>query len=148
VFLAVDSWNNQRVAIKKMKLNANNIKDITTEINIMKTSSHPNIVNYIDSYRVDEKLWVVMEYMGSGCLTELLNQFEAVKLAENQIATICLSTLKGLEFMHNHNCIHRDIKSDNILLNNNGEVKLADFGYAAQLNTIKPVRTTIVGTPY
>lgn len=148
VFLAVDTWTNQKVAIKKMKLNTSNIKDITTEISIMKTSTHPNIVSYIDSYTVDDKLWVVMEYMGNGCLTELLNQYEVVRLTEKQIATICRDTLRGLQYIHNLNRIHRDIKSDNILLGVNGEVKLADFGYAAQLTAQRIVRTTVVGTPY
>jgi tRNA A-37 threonylcarbamoyl transferase component Bud32 len=148
VFLAVDTWSNQKVAVKKMKLNTSNIKDITTEISIMKTSTHPNIVSYIDSYIVEDRLWVVMEYMGNGCLTELLNQYEAVRLTEKHIATICRETLRGLQYIHNLNRIHRDIKSDNILLGVNGEVKLADFGYAAQLTAQRIVRTTVVGTPY
>lgn len=148
VFLATDSWTHNKVAIKKMKLTASNIKDITTEIRIMKASVHPNIVNYINSYIVDDKLWVVMEFMAAGCLTEVLNQYAAVKLTERHIATICLETLRGLQYMHGLNCIHRDIKSDNILLGGNGEVKLADFGYAAQLTRDKGVRTTVVGTPY
>jgi len=131
-----------------MKLTASNIKDITTEIRIMKASVHPNIVNYINSYIVDDKLWVVMEYMAAGCLTEVLNQFDMVKLTERHIATICNETLKGLNYMHALNCIHRDIKSDNVLLGGNGEVKLADFGYAAQLDKNKVVRNTVVGTPY
>jgi len=109
---------------------------------------HPNIVNYINSYIVEDKLWVVMEYMAAGCLTEVLNQFSAVRLTERHIATICLETLRGLNYMHGLNCIHRDIKSDNVLLGANGEVKLADFGYAAQLTKGKGVRTTVVGTPY
>lgn len=92
-----------------MKLTATNIKDITTEIRIMKSSVHPNIVNYINSYIVDDKLWVVMEFMAAGCLTEVLNQYAAVRLTERQIATICLETLRGLQYMHNLNCIHRGI---------------------------------------
>lgn len=148
VFLAVDTWSNQKVAVKKMKLNTSNIKDITTEISIMKTSTHPNIVSYIDSYIVEDRLWVVMEYMGNGCLTELLNQYEAVRLTERHIASVCRETLRGLQYIHNLNRIHRDIKSDNILLGVNGEVKLADFGYAAQLTAQRIVRTTVVGTPY
>jgi len=148
VFLATDSFTHNKVAIKKMKLTASNIKDITTEIRIMKASVHPNIVNYINSYIVDDKLWVVMEFMAAGCLTEVLNQYAAVRLTERHIATICMETLRGLQYMHSLNCIHRDIKSDNILLGATGEVKLADFGYAAQLTRDKGVRTTVVGTPY
>ena len=134
-----------------MKLTASNIKDITTEIRIMKASVHPNIVNYTNSYIVEDKLWVVMEFMAAGCLTEVLNQYAAVRLTERHIATICMETLRGLQYMHSLNCIHRgilythllsfhfirshtlliteDIKSDNILLGATGEVKLADFGY-------------------
>lgn len=92
-----------------MKLTASNIKDTTTEIRIMKASVHPNIVNYINSYIVDDKLWVVMEYMAAGCLTEVLNQYSAVKLTERHIATICHETLKGLNYIHGLNCIHRGI---------------------------------------
>jgi len=90
----------------------------------------------------------LLEYMGNGCLTELLNQYEAVRLSEKHIASICRETLRGLQYIHNLNRIHRDIKSDNILLGVNGEVKLADFGYAAQLTAQRIVRTTVVGTPY
>jgi len=148
VFLATDQKTCQKVAVKKMKLNTSNIKDITTEISIMKTSIHPNIVNYIDSFIIEDRLWVVMEFMGGGCLTEVLNQFEAVRLSERHIATICRETLRGLQYIHGMNRIHRDIKSDNILLGLAGEVKIADFGYAAQLTIQRKNRTTVVGTPY
>jgi len=89
-----------------------------------------------------------MEFMGGGCLTEVLNQFEAVRLTERHIATICRETLRGLQYIHGMNRIHRDIKSDNILLGVAGEVKIADFGYAAQLTIQRRNRTTVVGTPY
>lgn len=90
----------------------------------MKTSHHPNIVQYMDSYIVAEQLWVVMEFMGGGCLTEVLEQFEHVKLNEGQIALACRETLKGLVYIHNMHRIHRDIKSDNILLSDSGEIKI------------------------
>jgi hypothetical protein len=149
VFLAQESTTGRDVAIKKMPLNAQNIKLLCTEIRIMKTSKHPNIVEYIDSYIVEGRLWVVMEYMGGGCLTEVLEQFEnGVRMNEVQIANVCLETLRGLRYIHSMHRIHRDIKSDNILLGADGSVKIADFGYAAQLTQEKSKRTTIVGTPY
>jgi serine/threonine protein kinase len=90
-----------------------------------------------------------MEFMGSGCLTEVLEQFEyGVKMTESQIALTCLATLRGLAYIHSLHRIHRDIKSDNILIGIDGSVKLADFGYAAQLTQQKQKRNTIVGTPY
>eukprot|EP01114_Cavostelium_apophysatum_P014911 TRINITY_DN3974_c0_g1_i1.p1 TRINITY_DN3974_c0_g1~~TRINITY_DN3974_c0_g1_i1.p1 ORF type:complete len:742 (+),score=193.88 TRINITY_DN3974_c0_g1_i1:216-2441(+) len=149
VFLATDTRTGDKVAIKKMPLNSQNMKLLVTEIGIMKTSMHPNIVKYFDSYLLGEQIWVVMEFMGSGCLTEVLEQFEnGVKMNEGQIASVCLAVLKGLSYIHSLHRIHRDIKSDNILLGTEGTVKLADFGYAAQLTQQKSKRNTIVGTPY
>jgi len=89
-----------------------------------------------------------MEYMGGGCLTEVLEQFEHLQMTEEQIALVCRDTLKGLQYIHSLHRIHRDIKSDNLLLGSDGTVKLADFGYAAQLTQEKSKRNTIVGTPY
>ena len=148
VFLATNSQTNVKVAIKQMNLATQNIKLLTTEIGIMKDSHHENIVDYIDSYIVEDKLWVVMEFMGGGCLTDVLEQFETIQMSEDMIARVCLEVIRGLEYVHSLHRIHRDIKSDNILLGVNGEVKLADFGYAAQLTKEKSKRNTIVGTPY
>jgi serine/threonine protein kinase len=148
VFMAVQAGTNRRVAIKKMTLANQNLKLLLTEIAIMKDSHHANIVDYVDTYLVEEKLWVVMEYMDGGCLTEILEQYEHFQMSERHIARVCLETLKGLIYIHSLHRIHRDIKSDNILMSMQGEIKLADFGYAAQLTKQKQKRNTIVGTPY
>mgnify|MGYP001056077969 CR=1 FL=1 len=90
VFLATNSKTGLSVAIKKMPITAENIKLLCTEIDIMKDSKHPNIVEYIDSFIVDDnQLWVVMEYMDGGCLTDVLEQFDEIKLNEGQISYIC-----------------------------------------------------------
>lgn len=148
IFLATCKLDRRKVALKKMTLNQQNMRLMATEITIMKNSRHPNVVEYIDSYLVRDKLWVAMEYMNGGCLTEILDQFEHMHLTEPQIAYVCACTLQALAFIHSLHRIHRDIKSDNLLLNTSGEIKLADFGYAAQLTQQKQKRTTIVGTPY
>ena len=148
IFLATYSVTHTQVAAKKMTLNQQNTKLLATEINIMKKSRHPNIVEYFDSYLKGDKLWVVMEYMDGGCLTEILEQFDNVRLSERQIAYVCACTLRALGYIHSLHRIHRDIKSDNLLLNMRGDVKVADFGYAAQLTQQKQKRNTIVGTPY
>jgi serine/threonine protein kinase len=122
--LAKEAATGRDVAIKKMPLTPQNAKLLCTEISIMKTSKHPNIVEYIDAFLVDDKLWVVMEFMGGGCLTEILEQFEHIQLTEEQIALICLDTLKGLRYIHSLHRIHRDIKSDNILLGSDGSIKI------------------------
>ena len=148
VFFAIDKRSGNPVAIKKMVLTAQNLKMLVSEIGIMKDSRHKNVVEYYESYLVNDRLWCVMEYLGGGCLTEILEQFEFFKLQEKHIARVCRETLYALEYIHSFHRIHRDIKSDNILLGSDGSVKIADFGYAVQLTADKQKRNTIVGTPY
>ncbi|GAM19841.1 hypothetical protein SAMD00019534_030160 [Acytostelium subglobosum LB1] len=149
VFVATSSKTTKRVAIKKIEINNDNAKLLVTEIAIMKTSQHDNIVSYIDSYIVnDRELWVAMEFMGGGCLTDILEAFNNIKMTEPQIAYVLRETLRSLQYIHSLHRIHRDIKSDNILLSSDGAVKIADFGYAAQLTQKQQKRNTVVGTPY
>src|SRR5688572_13791457 len=79
-----------------MPLNAQNIKLLTSEIHIMKESNHPNVVKYFDSFRVEDKLWVAMEYMGGGCLTEILEQFDYCHMGEDHISWVCQEVCKGV----------------------------------------------------
>ena len=139
----------QKVAIKQMDLQAQPRKElIINEILVMKDSRHDNIVNFLDSYlRGNNDLLVIMEYMEGGSLTEVIENNEC-KLNERQIATICNETLKGLEFLHKKHIIHRDIKSDNVLLSARGDVKITDFGFCAKLTDQRSKRATMVGTPY
>jgi serine/threonine protein kinase len=148
VFVALHNESNTDVAIKKVTLNNQNIPLLIAELSIMKASEHENIVRYFDSFLVDDKLWVAMEYMGGGCLTDILEIYNHFQLTEEHMAFVCVEILKGLRYIHHHHRIHRDIKSDNILLGSDGSVKIADFGYAAQLTEQKSKRQTIVGTPY
>ncbi|KAJ3272567.1 Protein kinase [Terramyces sp. JEL0728] len=146
VYIGKDNATNEKVAIKQMILSAQQKKEyLINEINLMKNSSHPNIINYKNSFLVRGDLWVVMELMEGGTLTEIIEQN---KITEPQIATICNETTKGLRFLHSSNVIHRDIKSDNVLLGSDGTVKVTDFGYSAQLSAEKSKRATMVGTPY
>jgi len=142
----VGGSENEFVAIKQMDLEKQSKKDlIINEIQVMKQSKHKNIVNFIDGYFYVDKLWVVMEYVSGGTLTDILvNNF----MNENQIAVVCREVLQGLVFLHSKNIIHRDIKSDNILLSMDGDIKLTDFGFCAQLSEQNSKRTTMVGTPY
>ncbi|KXN70942.1 Pkinase-domain-containing protein [Conidiobolus coronatus NRRL 28638] len=146
VFTATQNNSGQCVAIKQMNLEQQPKKDlIINEILVMRDSKHPNIVNYLDSFLYKGDLWVVMEYMEGGSLTDVVT---SNLMTEGQIATICRETLEGLKHLHSKGVIHRDIKSDNVLLALNGEVKLTDFGFCAQLGEANAKRTTMVGTPY
>lgn len=137
----------KKVAIKQMDLASQPRKElIVNEIIVMKESQHANIVNFLDSYlRGTNDLWVVMEYMEGGALTDIIDNNS---LSEEQIATISGETCKGLQHLHHQNIIHRDIKSDNVLLDYQGHVKITDFGFCAKLTDQKNKRATMVGTPY
>jgi len=146
VYSAVDTQTGKAVAIKCMNLSQQPKKElIINEIIVMREQQQENIVNYVDSLLVEEELWVVMEYLQGGSLTDVVTE---TILNEGQIAVICRECLKALEFLHSRSVIHRDIKSDNILLGMDGNVKLTDFGFCAQLDQQAEKRSTMVGTPY
>ncbi|NXX46260.1 PAK1 kinase, partial [Tricholaema leucomelas] len=133
-----------QVAIKKINLHQQRRKElILNEIQIMRENHHANIVNYLDSYLVNNELWLAMEYLDGGSLFDVVT---VVCMDEGHIAAVCRECLQALHFLHSNQLIHRDIKSDNILLRMNGSVKLADFGLCVQHKHSK--RNTMVGTSY
>lgn len=146
VYTAYQVGSNLSVAIKQMNLEQQPKKDlIINEILVMKESKHRNIVNYIDSFLHKGDLWVVMEYMEGGSLTDVVT---CNVMSEPQIAAVCKEVLEGLRHLHANQVIHRDIKSDNVLLSMHGDIKLTDFGFCAQIGESQSKRTTMVGTPY
>ncbi len=125
VFTAYQVGTNLSVAIKQMDLDKQSKKDlIINEILVMQASRHANIVNYIDSFLYKNELWVVMEYMEGGSLTDVVT---ANLMTEGQIAAVSRETAQGLQHLHKHGVIHRDIKNDNVLLSLTGDIKLSTY---------------------
>ncbi|KAJ7938214.1 kinase-like domain-containing protein [Mycena leptocephala] len=147
VYVAKTLATGKIVAIKEMDLSHQPRKElVVNEILVMREAQHPNIVNLIESYLVkSNELWVVMEYMEGGALTDII---ENNTMEEDQISSICFETCRGIAHLHSQSIIHRDIKSDNILLDAQGRVKITDFGFCAKLTDQKSKRATMVGTPY
>uniref|UniRef100_A0A3B4E106 non-specific serine/threonine protein kinase n=1 Tax=Pygocentrus nattereri TaxID=42514 RepID=A0A3B4E106_PYGNA len=145
----------QLAAIKVMDVTEDEEEEIKLEINMLKKySHHRNIATYYGAFIKksppghDDQLWLVMEFCGAGSITDLVKNTKGNKLKEDQIAYICREILRGLAHLHAHHVIHRDIKGQNVLLTENAEVKLVDFGVSAQLDRTVGRRNTFIGTPY
>ncbi|XP_053788240.1 serine/threonine-protein kinase PAK 3-like isoform X2 [Vidua chalybeata] len=141
---ALDNATGEQVAIKKINLQELRKKELkVNELMVMKTNENPNLVNYLDSYRVDKQFWLVMEYMDGGTLSDVISK---TYLSEDEMAAISRECLQGLEFLHSNLVIHRDVKSSNILLRTDGSVKLADSGLFAQLTPEQSQRSSVAST--
>uniref|UniRef100_A0A671X3I4 Mitogen-activated protein kinase kinase kinase kinase n=1 Tax=Sparus aurata TaxID=8175 RepID=A0A671X3I4_SPAAU len=147
VYKARNIQTGELAAVKIIKLEpGDDFSIIQQEIFMVKECMHHNIVAYFGSYLCREKLWICMEYCGGGSLQDIYHV--TGPLSELQIAYVCRETLQGLGYLHTKGKMHRDIKGANILLTDNGDVKLADFGVAAKITATIAKRKSFIGTPY
>ncbi|KAF4099961.1 serine/threonine-protein kinase PAK 6b [Onychostoma macrolepis] len=146
VCIAREKHSGRQVAVKMMDLRKQQRRELLfNEVVIMRDYRHKNVVEMYKSALVGEELWVIMEYLQGGALTNIVSE---TRLTEEQIATVCEAVLQALCYLHAQGVIHRDIKSDSILLTLDGRVKLSDFGFCAQISKDIPKRKSLVGTPY
>ncbi|XP_014453695.2 mitogen-activated protein kinase kinase kinase kinase 3 isoform X2 [Alligator mississippiensis] len=147
VYKARNVNTGELAAIKVIKLEpGEDFAVVQQEIIMMKDCKHPNIVAYFGSYLRRDKLWICMEFCGGGSLQDIYHV--TGPLSEHQIAYVSRETLQGLCYLHSKGKMHRDIKGANILLTDNGHVKLADFGVSAQITATIAKRKSFIGTPY
>lgn len=146
VCIARERHSGRQVAVKMMDLRKQQRRELLfNEVVIMRDYRHQNVVEMYRSALVEEELWVIMEYLQGGALTHIVSE---TRLSEEQTATVCEGVLQALSYLHAQGVVHRDIKSDSILLTLDGRIKLSDFGFCAQISKDVPKRKSLVGTPY
>ena len=160
VYSAKDKETGKRVAVKILESITDNLEEIEEEFMVLRDlSKHPNLPEFHGIFlrkskntkNVDEdQLWFVMELCTGGSITDLVHELRQKnsRLNDNQIAYILKETVKALIFLHENHCMHRDIKGHNILLTEQGNVKLVDFGVSSHLAATLARRNTSVGTPF
>ncbi|KAI9305895.1 kinase-like domain-containing protein, partial [Cunninghamella echinulata] len=156
MFSAKHNLTNRMVAIKKVSSHAEEkLSKLELELANMKMSRHPNIIEFIAKYNVEDEVWIVTEYMDTS-LAEIISTPDTASqmsssspsLLESHMARIAREVLRALTHLHRLRRIHRDIRSDNILLNTRGDIKIADFSQCAQLTCNQENRKSVIGTPY
>lgn len=120
--------------------------DIENEIAMLEECDHENVVAYYGSFEKDKTMWIAMEFCGGGSVSDMYNALQK-ELSEPEIANIMYFSLLGLDYLHKQHKVHRDIKGGNILLNDTGEIKLADLGVSAKMEGTMAKRKSFIGTP-
>lgn len=148
VFTCESVSSGKKVAMKVMpaaSLSADFLQKHTNEIEAMRRLNHPNIVQFEDVFYYDNQVWLVMEYCDGGTLENL---YLEVYLSESEIAYFIRQICIGLNYLHIQQLAHLDIKAENILLNLNGGIKIADFGLVREVAADRETLTSMVGTSY
>uniref|UniRef100_A0A5K3EPU1 Protein kinase domain-containing protein n=3 Tax=Mesocestoides corti TaxID=53468 RepID=A0A5K3EPU1_MESCO len=148
VYKASNIETGQLAALKSVDFSSEEeLEDLMVEIEILCEYKHPNILQLQEAYIFDKKLWMYLEFCGGGAVDNIMKVLDK-PLTEPQIKFISREVICGLEFLHRNLIIHRDLKAGNILITLNNEIRLADFGVSARMESESQKRTTFIGTPY
>ncbi|XP_063682735.1 serine/threonine-protein kinase PAK 6-like isoform X2 [Bolinopsis microptera] len=148
VMLVNDSVTDTRLAVKKMNLHRQQKRDLLVNEVSVGSLQHRNIVQTYSTHLVGEELWVLMEPLDGGSLTQIVENLRIAQLTERHMARIAHGAISALKYLHALGVVHRDVKSDSILLSLTGQVKLSDFGYCDRITADKPTCTGLIGTPH
>eukprot|EP01147_Barroeca_monosierra_P005365 gene5365-7115_t len=140
--------NGRSAAVKIINMeDGEEFDDVLNEIALLERCQHDGIVAYFGSFVKNRTIWICMEYCGGGSVADAYSKLKQ-SLSEEQIAHITLQSLHALQYLHDSHLVHRDIKGGNILLTEDGKIKLADLGVSAQLSSTLAKRKSFIGTPY
>jgi len=153
VKLGIDRETQEKVAvkiIKKHQYDAKEMEYILREMNIMKSVSHPHIVNTVDIFNSARYLHIVLEYMEGGELFDIIA--DAGNFSEQQASQVTRDIIKGVQYLHLHGIVHRDLKPENVLCLSKEwplHVKIADFGLAnfTEDGEVREKTNAMIGTP-
>jgi p21-activated kinase 1 len=147
VYIGTDMIEQTQIAIKTIDMNKFTSRELLlNEVRVLKDINQKNLINFLDCYwlKAENHLWIILEYMNGGCLTDVVVD---TVMTERQIAAVSREVLQAISYLHSKGIIHRDIKSDNILLGLDGTIKVTDFGFCASVEEDEK-RSTTAGTPY
>uniref|UniRef100_A0A0P4W406 Protein kinase domain-containing protein n=1 Tax=Scylla olivacea TaxID=85551 RepID=A0A0P4W406_SCYOL len=148
VYKAQHKETKQLAALKQVALEEEeDLETFMIEIDILSECKHKNVVELLEAYHYDGKLWMYLEYCDGGAMDSIMAELYR-PLTEPQIAYVCKYLVEALAYIHEHKVIHRDLKAGNVLLTMDGGVKLADFGVSAKNKNTYDKRGTFIGTPY
>uniref|UniRef100_A0A8C5MIW5 non-specific serine/threonine protein kinase n=1 Tax=Leptobrachium leishanense TaxID=445787 RepID=A0A8C5MIW5_9ANUR len=148
VYKALHRDNKDLAAAKVLEISSEDaLEDHVAEINILGHCQHPCILRLMEAIYWERQLWILVEFCAGGALDSVMLELGR-GLTESQIRVVCLHTLSGLQYLHSHKIIHRDLKAGNILLTQQGDIRLADFGVSAMNKEVQQRRTSFIGSPY
>ncbi|KAI3469540.1 hypothetical protein Pfo_026203 [Paulownia fortunei] len=156
VHMGMNLDSGELLAVKEVAIAANSsskktqeyIRELEKEVNLLKNLSHPNIVRYLGTAREEDSLNILLEFVPGGSISSLLGKFGS--FPESVIRMYTKQLLLGLEYLHKNKIMHRDIKGANILVDNKGCIKLADFGASKKVEALATITgaKSMKGTPY